>query len=263
MEEARIKMVGDASWAKENVITAILRLIREDGALASFSGLPAMLSKQVPYTMGKQVSFDMFAKALYAAAAYFALSSGGGSSNGGGGVDVRTKWAISLGAAFLASIVACLSSQPGDMILTATYKGAGGGHSHGQAAAAAPASAAVKLTGAGAHATKHAHSHAHGGAAKSGASCAVKTSTATVTKDANGKVCKLPVKDTGSSNSNSDSDSRAFSAVVSDIYRKHGVGGFYLGIQARLAHVATIITSQLVIYDLLKIALGLPVTGSH
>ncbi len=47
MEEARIKMVGDASWAKENTVSAIARMMREDGVLSSFGGLSAMLSKQV------------------------------------------------------------------------------------------------------------------------------------------------------------------------------------------------------------------------
>ena len=47
MEEARIKMVGDASWAKESLISAIARLIKESGVFATFNGLPAMLSKQV------------------------------------------------------------------------------------------------------------------------------------------------------------------------------------------------------------------------
>lgn len=47
MEEARIKMVGDKSWAKENVVSGIVRLVRENGVFASFGGLPAMLAKQV------------------------------------------------------------------------------------------------------------------------------------------------------------------------------------------------------------------------
>ncbi len=47
MEEARVKMVGEPSWAKENTVTAIARLIREKGIVASFGGLSAMLSKQV------------------------------------------------------------------------------------------------------------------------------------------------------------------------------------------------------------------------
>ena len=40
-------MVGDESWAKENVVTGILRLVRENGIFSTFGGLPAMLCKQV------------------------------------------------------------------------------------------------------------------------------------------------------------------------------------------------------------------------
>ena len=47
MEEARIKMVGEASWAKENLISGMARLIKEGGLFSTFSGLPAMLAKQV------------------------------------------------------------------------------------------------------------------------------------------------------------------------------------------------------------------------
>lgn len=47
MEETRIKMVGDPSWTRENLVSGILRLVREYGLLSSFGGLPAMLSKQV------------------------------------------------------------------------------------------------------------------------------------------------------------------------------------------------------------------------
>jgi hypothetical protein len=47
MEEARIKMVGDASWNKENTVSAIARLVKENGLFSTFGGLPAMLAKQV------------------------------------------------------------------------------------------------------------------------------------------------------------------------------------------------------------------------
>jgi hypothetical protein len=54
-----------------------------------------------------------------------------------------------------------------------------------------------------------------------------------------------------------------FFPIIRHIYQQHGLGGFYIGLQARLAHVASIITTQLVLYDLIKMALGLPVTGAH
>lgn len=136
--------------------------------------------------MGKQVSFDIITKLFYAAALFLALDKG----------DSSVKWCISVLSAFFAAVIACVTSQPGDVILTNTYKG----------------------------------SSSHGGASDA---AAVATS------------------------------STDFPSVVSEIYRKHGLAGFYLGLQARLAHVASIITSQLVVYDVVKMALGLPVTGSH
>ena len=106
-----------------------------------------MLSKQVPYTMAKQVSFDIFAKLLYALSDNFKLKPGQHNPwiyyihwnqvvmslffHSRPSLTFRLstllsalgdmKWAISIASAFLASILACLSSQPGDMILSATY----------------------------------------------------------------------------------------------------------------------------------------------
>jgi len=170
MEETRIKMVGDPSWAREGLISGMARLVRDDGMFATLRGLGAMLTKQVPYTMGKQVTFDFAARMLYACAVRHALR------------DREVKMAVSFSAAFVASIVACLLSQPGDMILTATYK---------------------------------------------------------------------------------QTDSQGLGGVIREIYRKRGLAGFFLGTSARLAHVASIVTTQLVLYDMIKVVLGLPLTGGH
>jgi solute carrier family 25 phosphate transporter 3 len=138
--------------------------------------------------MGKQVSFDIISNLLFLFAARVLPPT----------LEKHHKQLfVSLGSAFLASVVACLFSQPGDMILTATYNAQGGGHGHGDARSA------------------------------------------------------LEVTDA------------SFAAIVRSIYQRHGLAGFFLGVQARLVHVASIITVQLVIYDALKAALGLPVTGSH
>lgn len=170
MEDTRIKMVGDPAYVKDNMLTAFARLAKDHGILSTFKGLPAMLSKQIPYTMSKQVTFDIFAALLYSATSKLKVK------------PEDLKWLISVGSAFLASILSCLFSQPGDMILTATFQ---------------------------------------------------------------------------------DKQHRSFTRIIRDIHAKHGLGGFFLGTQARLAHVASIITSQLVIYDIVKLALGLPATGSH
>lgn len=169
MERTRIKLVTDPDFAS-GLLSGFPRLVKEEGVLNLFRGFPAMLSKQVPYTFSKQVSFDIFAGMLYTLAANsnFAAS------------DV--KYEVSLGAAFLASILSCISSHPGDVLLTATYKGN--------------------------------------------------------SKD-------------------------GFGEVIADIYAERGFSGFFIGITARFLHVGTIITSQLVLYDIVKQMLGLPATGAH
>ena len=174
MEEVRIKMVENADWKDESLISALLRLMKESGIFATFAGLPAMLSKQIPYTMGKQVSFDIISKAIRRV--FINLL--------GEQMVEDYPWLVSVCAAFVTSIIACICSQPGDMILTYTYKSGG--------------------------------------------------------NDANDIV-----------------------SVTNRIYKQRGLGGFILGLQARLAHVAFIITSQLTSYDALKVLLGLPSTGSH
>jgi solute carrier family 25 phosphate transporter 3 len=113
MEQTRIRLVTDPNFAS-NLFTGIPQIVQESGAASLFSGLPAMLSKQVPYTFAKQVSFDTFAAMLYGLAASASLAT----------ADVKLE--VSFGAAFLASVLACILSQPGDVLLTATYKNAGG-----------------------------------------------------------------------------------------------------------------------------------------
>jgi len=170
MESTRIRLVTEPAFAT-GLLDGLPRLIKEGGLASTFSGLAAMLAKQVPYTLAKQVSFDVVATMLYlwAANAGFSLA------------DV--KWVISFAAAGTAAVLACVFSQPGDMVLTQTYKSKGVGKS----------------------------------------------------------TCD----------------------IVADIYKQGGVSGFFVGTRARLVHVVAIITSQLMIYDIVKQSVGLPATGSH
>ena len=171
MESTRIRIVTDPAYADKGLITGLPKLIREEGLASTFAGVWAMLAKQVPYTMAKQVSFDVIAKRLYSIVAHV------------GGKAEDFKWIVSVDAAFFASILACIFSQPGDMILTETYKG---------------------------------------------------------------------------------KSDKGVWGVVNDIYNeKGGVSGFFTGTSARILHVGVIITTQLVIYDIVKQLLGLPATGSH
>jgi solute carrier family 25 phosphate transporter 3 len=170
MESTRIRLVTDPKFAS-GLITGLPKLIKEEGLGSTFDGLAAMLAKQVPYTLGKQVSFDVFAGIFYSLADSMNLD------------GENMKFVISFGAAFCAAILACLSSQPGDMVLTQTYKGKSSG--------------------------------------------------------------------------------KGFNDIVSDIWAQGGLPAFFSGTGARLVHVISIITSQLMIYDLVKMGLGLPATGSH
>lgn len=173
-EDARIRMVSDPTFA-EGLVDAIFKLVKEDGVLAMFAGLSAMLAKQVPYTMTKQVSFDVITSFLYKLAEAVSEAEECGAA---------TKSGITFGAAALTSVLSCVSSQPGDVILTETYV------HHGTEAA-------------------------------------------------------------------------SLGAISRRIYAAKGLGGFFVGLKARLAHVGGIITSQLAIYDAVKQTLGLAATGSH
>lgn len=65
MEETRIRLVTDPSFGS-GLLDGLPKLLKQEGVLAPFQrGILPMLSKQVPYTMGKQVSFDVFAGMLY------------------------------------------------------------------------------------------------------------------------------------------------------------------------------------------------------
>ena len=111
MERTRIRLVTDPDFAK-GLLDGIPRLVNESGVASLFSGLGAMLSKQVPYTFAKQVSFDRIAALLYSLAAGASLSVS----------DVKLE--VSFAAAFMASVLACILSHPGDVLLTRTYKNA-------------------------------------------------------------------------------------------------------------------------------------------
>lgn len=199
MESTRIRMVTDPEFEGVGILGGLKRLVDESGIVATLTvGMGAMLAKQIPYTFGKQVSFDVVAKYLYRilnapTEAGLTLSE---SLTKSVSPDFL-KWAVSVLSAMIASVLACLMSQPGDVILTETYKG-------------------------------------------------------------------------GDDDGKSSNEKRSIGEISSSIYARRGDKGllpglsaFFTGLQARFVHVGVIITSQLVIYDIVKQFLGLPATGSH
>jgi solute carrier family 25 phosphate transporter 3 len=51
--------------------------------------------------------------------------------------------------------------------------------------------------------------------------------------------------------------------VVSNVYTDQGLGGFFVGMMASFFLVCTIVTSQPILYHIIKQMLGLPATGCH
>uniref|UniRef100_A0A7S3P8N7 Uncharacterized protein n=1 Tax=Amphora coffeiformis TaxID=265554 RepID=A0A7S3P8N7_9STRA len=279
MESTRIKMVTDPVYAKDNLLSALARLAATEGLGSSFGGLWAMLSKQVPYTFGKQVSFDVFAGFLYVFLGSLKLSDG------------AVKWGVSIFAAAGASLIACIFSQPGDMILTETYKP--------KNAQADPVVEAFEI--APADLTKQVSTEAQDDGSVSTETSSVASMANTVVTESSsempsttsysdmgaGTTTYSTNPETGTEASASFSNpptvtqeqpptavsytkapepaqvSTAFRDVVTRLYRDGGVAKFFTGTQARIIHVGLIITSQLVIYDIVKQLLGLPATGSH
>ena len=121
-----------------------------------------------------QVSFDVFASLLYSTLIGLSFVP-----------QKKIALEVEIGAAFCASVVACLASHPGDVLLTATYR--------------------------------------------------------------------------------NDGDANNMAGVFStfqEVIAEGGLSTFFRGLNARLFHVGCIITLQLVLYDQLKQALGLPASGT-
>lgn len=110
-EDVRIVQVANPNYGS-NPLQVLLRIAKEKGPFSSFRGLPAMLCKQVPYTMAKQVSFDFVATCLYGVAAMLAINH----------YSFTPKLVLIL-AAFTSSCLSCIFSHPGDMVLTQFFKG--------------------------------------------------------------------------------------------------------------------------------------------
>lgn len=101
LEAARIRMVAEPNYAK-GLRGGIARMISEEGLSALTRGLPAVLAKQIPYTVTKLVTFDV----LVRAASSLSLDKG------------TAVW-VTVGCAIAAGMLSSLASQPGDSLLSA------------------------------------------------------------------------------------------------------------------------------------------------
>ena len=107
MEALRIRIVAEPELGAEGWINGGLNMIRNEGFRGMWKGLTSMMCKQVPYTITKNVSFDFLTTLLYSTLKAWGFVICG-----------RTKFIIPLVSAMFASILSCISSQPGDMLLS-------------------------------------------------------------------------------------------------------------------------------------------------
>jgi len=114
MEAIRIRSVADPAFAG-GVRDGILYIYKTEGVYGLFKGLPSMLLKQVPYTVGQFVAFE-FALVLVKFVAELAM----GSMNE---ISASGAAAISLCSGLIAGVVAGVISQPGDTILSKINQG--------------------------------------------------------------------------------------------------------------------------------------------
>jgi solute carrier family 25 (mitochondrial phosphate transporter), member 3 len=107
MEAIRIRMVSEAEYASGGWMKAGYKILKQEGVKGLGKGINPMILKQVPYTVTKNVSFDVLTKSFYAMlrAQGMVLTAG-------------SMFAIPLLSAALASVLSTITSQPGDMVLS-------------------------------------------------------------------------------------------------------------------------------------------------
>ena len=107
MEALRIRLVAEPESAKKGWIACGMNMVHNEGLRGFFKGTTAMMTKQIPYTVTKQVSFDIITGLIYAQAIAIGFS-----------LNSRNKIIIPMISALIASLLSCISSHPGDMLLS-------------------------------------------------------------------------------------------------------------------------------------------------
>lgn len=108
MEVIRIRMVAEPNYSSGGWMQGGLKILRQEGVDGFTKGLNPMILKQVPYTVTKNVSFDLFTKFFYSTLRQSGLAT----------ASCAMKFTIPLVSAAIASVLSSLTSQPGDTILS-------------------------------------------------------------------------------------------------------------------------------------------------
>eukprot|EP01038_Epipyxis_sp_PR26KG_P008067 gene8067-10930_t len=113
-ETARIRLVSNPTFAN-GLIDCLQKIKNEEGIKTWFSGLPAILLKNVPYTIFQLSTFESLTSLMYAKLAELGIT---------GNEVSKYQIIITASAAFIAAFVSTIASQPGDTLLTIINKSA-------------------------------------------------------------------------------------------------------------------------------------------
>jgi solute carrier family 25 phosphate transporter 3 len=110
LEATRIRLVAKPDFAK-GLVDGFGRILKQEGALAFYTGLPPLLFKQVPYTMAKFSVFEATSEYAYQ---ILKQKWGLGPDN----MTTGGKLSVSLASGLVAGVAAAVVSQPADTILS-------------------------------------------------------------------------------------------------------------------------------------------------
>ena len=108
MEVVRIRLVAESNYAALGWIRGGFKILKQEGSKGFTKGLNPMILKQVPYTVTKNVSFDLFTKFFYSTLRERGVVT----------ASHAIEFIIPLVSAAIASVLSTITSQPGDTILS-------------------------------------------------------------------------------------------------------------------------------------------------
>ena len=280
-EAARIRLVADPTFAV-GLIPALRRLVSEQGIYGVFGALPAMYLKMVPYTMAQLATYDGVTRALAShvrGSVRRAAASGGSASSSS---DSKHVWGysssgdlitfgIALCGAALAAVVASLASQPGDTLLSKLNQGRRALIRVSPPPSASSAGTPGGLPGLKSASARKSWDSSGSGAGNSGGASSGAGSIVTSSDDEMGMSADEPLAagdagggpgGSGDAGNATPRNAAAFGCgPMCALASRLGPAGLMLGWQARLMHTGTIVLFQLLIYDAVKAAVGLPVSA--
>ncbi|CAN0274655.1 unnamed protein product, partial [Phaeothamnion confervicola] len=229
LEAARIRMVTLPGYAS-GLWQSLAKMAREEtsgaagggGAAALFRGLPAVLARQLPYTVTQLVSFELLSRG---AAALLQRSDVAGYAASGMTATAgksALRFTLTLACALAAGVLSSLASQPGDALMSRVNAG---GHDHRRGGGCCS-------VGGSAARTASVPCAAAAGGTPVAAEAAVAAATAAAPAPEN------------------------LLSLLKHILCEEGVGGLFCGTSVRLLHVTAIVVVQLVVFDLVKVRIG-------